>query len=104
MSYKIQYSAEARMDLRDIYNYIALELLVPDTAKGQTRRIMDAIKTLDTFPMRYSLYKDEPWNSKGLRFLPIDNYMVLYLPNEEMETVNIVRIMYIGRDISKQLD
>jgi toxin ParE1/3/4 len=77
---------------------------VPDTAKGQTRRIMDAIKTLDTFPMRYSLYKDEPWNSKGLRFLPIDNYMVLYLPNEEMETVNIVRIMYIGRDISKQLD
>ena len=40
MSYKIQYSAEARQDLRDIFNYIALELLVPDTANGQTRRIM----------------------------------------------------------------
>lgn len=35
MSYKVQYSAEARQDLRDIFNYIALELLVPDTAKKQ---------------------------------------------------------------------
>lgn len=40
MSYKVQYSAEARQDLKDIFNYIAQELLVPDTAKNQTRRIM----------------------------------------------------------------
>lgn len=31
MSFKVQYSTEARQDLRDIFNYIALELLVPDT-------------------------------------------------------------------------
>ena len=36
MSYKVQYSAEAKQDLRDIFNYIVLELLVPDTAKNQT--------------------------------------------------------------------
>ena len=30
MSYKVQYSAEARQDLKDIFNYIAQELLVPD--------------------------------------------------------------------------
>ena len=29
------YSAEARQDLRDIYEYIAYELLVPETAAGQ---------------------------------------------------------------------
>ena len=33
MSYKVQYSAEARQDLKDIFNYIAQKLLVPDTAK-----------------------------------------------------------------------
>jgi toxin ParE1/3/4 len=103
MSYTIQYSAEARQDLRDIFNYIALELLVPDTAKNQTRRIMDAVKSLDKMPMRYSLYKDEPWHSVGLRLLPVDNYVILYLPDEEKQIVSIVRIMYGGMDISKQL-
>lgn len=104
MSYKIQYTTEARRDLRDIFTYISTELLVPEIAKNQARRIMDAVNTLDEFPMRHSLYKDEPWNSAGLRYLPIDNYIILYLPNEENGIVNIVRIMYGGRDISKQLD
>lgn len=104
MSYKVQYSAEARQDLRGIFNYIALELLVPDTAKNQTRRIMDAVKSLDEVPMRHSLYRDEPWYSLGLRFLPVDNYIILYLPNEEKQIVSVVRIMYGGRDISKQLE
>ena len=31
----LAYSAEARQDLRDIYEYIAYELLVPETAAGQ---------------------------------------------------------------------
>jgi toxin ParE1/3/4 len=104
MSYKVQYSAEARQDLRDIFNYIALELLVPDTAKNLIRRIMDAVKSLEEMPMRYSLHRDEPWRSLGLRFVPVNNYIILYLPDEEKRIVNIVRIMYGGRDISKQLE
>ena len=31
----VAYSAEARQDLRDIYEYIAYELLIPETAAGQ---------------------------------------------------------------------
>lgn len=103
MSYMIQYSADARKDLRDIHEYIANELLVPDTAKAQVKRIMKAVRSLDEFPMRNTLYKDEPWHSQGLRFLPIDNYIIFYLPNEEKNIVNIVRIMYAGRDVGKQL-
>lgn len=43
MSWKIKYTAQAREDLRDIYEYIALGLLAPENAVGQTRRIMQAI-------------------------------------------------------------
>ncbi len=32
MIFYVAYSAEARQDLRDIYEYIAYELLVPETA------------------------------------------------------------------------
>lgn len=102
MSFKIQYSADAKEDIRTIHEYIAKELLVPDTAKEQIKRIMEAAKNLDELPMRHSLYKDEPWHSQGLRFLPIDNYIIFYLPDEEKNIVSIVRIMYSGRDVSKQ--
>lgn len=104
MRYKIFYTAGAKCDLRGIYSYIAEELLVPDTAAGQVQRIMKEIRSLEEMPMRYRLYDDEPWHGLGLRFFPVDNYLVFYLPDESTDTVRIVRIMYGGRDIRRQLD
>ncbi len=49
MSWNIVYTARARRDLRDIYEYIAYELLVPETAARQTQRIMKEIRTLNVF-------------------------------------------------------
>ena len=104
MSWNIVYTEKAECDLRDIFEYIAFNLLVLDTAKKQTRRIMDAILSLEQMPMRHSLYDKEPWCSKGLRVLPIDNYLAFYLPIESEKVVVIIRIMYEGRDINHLLD
>jgi len=103
MSWKINYSAQALEDLKAIYEYIAFELLVPETARDQVKRITDSISKLDEMPMMYKAYKEEPWKSKGLRLFPVDNYIVLYLPKEDSNTVVIARIFYGGRDITKQL-
>lgn len=103
MNWKIVYTAGARRDLRNIYEYIAYDLIAPETAAGQTQRIMKEIRTLDETPMRFRLYDDEPWHSVGLRFFPVDNYLVFYLLDEAKNTVSIVRIMYGGRDIRRQL-
>ena len=54
--------------------------------------------------MRFRLYNEEPWHSAGLRFFPVNHYLVFYLPDEAKNTVNIVRIIYSGRDIRKQLE
>ena len=104
MIFDVSYSAEARQDLRDIYEYIAYELLVPETAARQAERIMKAARSLEQIPMRYRLYEGEPWHSQGLRVLPVDNYLVFYLPDETNATVSIIRIMYGGRDVDKQLN
>ena len=104
MIFHVIYSAEARRDLRDIYEYIAYELLVPETAAGQTGRIMKAVRSLEQMPLRHRLYEEEPWHSQGLRVLPVDNYLVFYLPDETNAIVSIIRIMYGGRDIDKQLN
>ena len=103
MSWDIVYTAQARQDLRDIYEYIALELLAPENAAGQTQRIMKMIRSLEEMPMRYQLYGEEAWLSRGIRFLPVDNYLIVYLPEEPQNTVNIIRIMYGGRDVRSQL-
>lgn len=104
MNFEVSYSAEARQDLRDIYEYIAYELLATETAAGQTERIMKAVRSLEQMPMRHRLYEEEPWHCQGLRVLPVDNYLVFYLPDETSATVSIIRIMYGGRDIDKQLN
>lgn len=102
MSWDIVYTAGARRDLRDIYEYIAYELLAPETTAGQTQRSMKEIRALDEMPMRFRLYEEGPWYSEGLRFFPVDNYLVFYLADETQNTVDIVRIMYGGREIRKQ--
>lgn len=104
MIYRVLYSAKARLDLRSIYKYIAEDLLAPKAAARQTRRIMEAVRSLEQMPMRHRLYEEEPWNSQGLRVFPVDNYLIFYLPDEPSATVSIVRIMYGGRDIERQLN
>ncbi len=103
MIYDVVYSAESRQDLRNIYEYIAYELLVPEIAASQVDRIMKAARSLEQMPMRYTCYEEEPWHSQGLRFLPLDNYVIFYLPDETTSVVNIIRIMYGGRDVKRQL-
>ncbi|MCM1569281.1 MAG: type II toxin-antitoxin system RelE/ParE family toxin [Roseburia sp.] len=65
MSWDIVYTARARQDLRDIYEYMALELLAPETATRQTQRIMKTIRSLEEIPMCHQLYEEEPWHSRG---------------------------------------
>lgn len=103
MVWKVNYTKDAEQDLQDIYDYISDGLLEPTTAANQTNRIMDAVDSLDRMPFRHILYDSELWRTKGLRVLPVDNYLVFYLPNESRSIVTIIRIMYGGRDIEKHL-
>ncbi len=104
MKWKVVYTSQARQDLRNIFQYIANELLVPETAANQVERILKGIRNLDEMPLRFPLYEKEPWNSRGLRYFPVNYYIIYYLLDEDVGTVNIVRIIYGGRDISKQLN
>lgn len=103
MKFKVQYSSEALDDLRALFEYIANELQAPETATAQYRRISEAVKKLDEMPTRFPLYQYEPWFSEGMRWLPVDNYLVFFFSDEKLKTVSVARIMYKGRDVKKQL-
>ncbi|WP_062105433.1 type II toxin-antitoxin system RelE/ParE family toxin [Bacillus niameyensis] len=103
MKYKLLLTEQADLDLRGIYEYIAFTLLEPDIAAGQLMRIENAILSLDEMPQRFRLFEKEPWHSRGLCQMPVDHFIVFYIPNDKDKTVTVIRVMYGRRNIDEQL-
>lgn len=103
MSYTIDLSIEAKEDLRKIYSYIAFKLMAPANASNQIKRLKKNILALDFMPTMFKLYEKEPWHSRGMRIMPVDNYVVFYFVDEKNKKVNIARIIYGAMDLDKQI-
>lgn len=108
MKYEVLTTAQAAADLRAIFEYIAYDLLAGQNALNQLDRLEQAILSLDEMPERYHLYDKEPWKERNLRIMPVDNYLVFYIPlfyipRSEEKTVTVIRVMYGRRDIDAQL-
>lgn len=84
MIYEAITTDQADADLRGIYEYIAFELLSPDNAVGQLDRLEEHIIGLEEFPEKFRPYEKEPWHSRGLRVMPVDNYLVFHITNKDV--------------------
>lgn len=104
MTFVVKVSEQADSDLREIYEYIAVELQSPENADKQMNRIESRILSLEEMPERFKRYEKEPWHSRGLRIVPVDHYIVAYIPDAVTKTVTIIRVMYGRRDIEQQLN
>ena len=91
MNYEVELSEQADSDLRGIFEYIAFELQSPENASGQLDRLEEQILSLDNMPERYRKYENEPWKSRGLRVLPVDNYVIFYIPDSIRMTIAAFR-------------
>lgn len=97
MKFNVELTEQADKDLRSIYLYISVDLNSPENAIKQIKRLWDAILSLDELPQRYHRYEDEPWHSRGIRVLPVDN------PFVKEKIVRIATVMYSGRNIDEHL-
>ena len=101
MKYTIFIAKKAEEDLGKIFEYLAYKVMAGENAVRQLNRIQTAIESLDEMPLRNRVYDKEPWKTRNLRIMPVDNYLVFYLTETEVLKVTILRIMYGGRDITK---
>ena len=99
--YAVQITDKALADMEEIYTYIAEQLLAPENAIGQYNRIAEAIQNLNVFPERVRIMESEPENTMGLRQLPIDNFSVFYVIEDNR--VIVTRVLYSASDISRRL-
>ena len=104
MKYSIVLTETAQADLSAIFRYIAVDLQSVQNANAQLSRIEKAIASLNQMPERYRVYDRKNWRECNLRIMPVDNYLVFYVPTQEDTTVTVMRIMYGGRDIDRQLE
>ncbi|MDR0854020.1 MAG: type II toxin-antitoxin system RelE/ParE family toxin [Clostridiales Family XIII bacterium] len=104
MIFGVEISEQANNDLRGIFEYIIFQLNAPRNAASQIDRLEEQILSLDQCPERFHLYNKEPWKTRGLRIMPIDNYLVMYIADNQRQIVTVIRVMYGGRDVDAQLE
>ena len=98
MSYSVKITDYATEQIKETISYISKILLVPETAAAWSDYLQKAIAGLETMPERFPLVDEEPWRSKGIRKMPVKNFIVYYLAHEESKTVWITAVIYARRD------
>lgn len=76
--YRVQITDSALADMNELYEYIAFKLMAPENTLGQYNRIADEIMKLNTMPERNRIMDVEPWKTRELRRMNVDNYSVFY--------------------------
>ena len=82
MKYDVTFTEQAENDLRGIFEYMAFDLLSPENAAGQPDRIEEKILSLGEYPEKFRQYEREPWKSRNTRVVPVDNYVIFYIPDK----------------------
>lgn len=75
-TYHVQIANLTLKNMEELYEYNVVQLEAPENAIGQYNRMADAVETFSSMPEREKLVDVEPWKSRGMRWLNVDNYSV----------------------------
>ena len=98
MRYKVKLTTQAIGQIEETVRYISKILLDPETARKSADAMQCEIEKLDFMPSKYPLTEEEPWHTKGIRKMPVKNFIVYYLVSEEEKTVWVTAVIYGRRD------
>lgn len=99
--YKVDLSAPAKEDLREIHNYILNNFFSQQSADSKIDLILTALEILVTFPEGFPTvasrgYGELTEDGKAYRYMPIENYIAFFYIEK--------RKVYISRIISSRQD
>ena len=103
-AYKVRITAQAAEHLRGIREYIVREFKAPKTAKNMIRSLRKEMASLSKMPTRVKTIEEQPWGDKGIRKTRYKNYYIYFWISEETKTVQVIAVVYVGRDQKRQLE
>lgn len=100
-NYKVVFSPQSLLDIKEINNYISKNLSNPDSAKKITRRLFDDcdnLKINHSAGIKVSKYTKYP---NDFKFVLSGNYSIFYYISQQ--NINIVRVLYSKCDFISRL-
>ena len=90
--YQLKIFPLAKLDMEQIFNYIAVDLCNPTAAIRQINDFENAFENVCAFPKSCPYMKNEYVKDKSLRKLVVNNYIAFYrVKNNEIQ---VVRVLY----------
>ncbi|MFZ5596168.1 MAG: type II toxin-antitoxin system RelE/ParE family toxin [Bacillota bacterium] len=102
--YEIIYLPAARQDITDIILYISDRLKAPKAAMALLDALDHSISLLSDFPYAHKLYRPVRSLQNDYRMLPVENYAVFYVVQEQKKIVEIHRVIYAKMDLMKLIE
>ena len=104
MAYNYSFTREAEKDFDEILHYMTDTLDNPSAASAFMEKMEKVISEIRHFPKCGSLVENEFITQKGIRKMPISNYLLYYRLNEIDECIHILRIIYGRRNMNNILN
>jgi len=98
MVYKLIVSKEAHLDIDGIVNYIAVKLSNVSAAICFLDDVEKSYKNIVENPFMYNFCNDVKLKNQSYRKIPIKNYLILYLVDEKLQIITVMRVFYGARN------
>lgn len=89
----------AQKDLYNLFDYIAYELHNPESASALLEEFEKKLQSIMDFPYQYQVIPNTTFEYDKVRKCPLGNYFLVYIVNEDMDRVEIIRILYYRSDL-----
>jgi len=89
---------DAVEDFNQIIQYITYSLINPEGAIKLIQLFESKLQTIMSFPNSYPIIYNSRLELSNLRKCRMDNYLIIYILNQELEQIEVVRILYQRED------
>jgi len=96
--FELVFSEKINNDIISALNYIRNILEAPKAAENHYEELKKKYEQLKENPYIRPLVQDKYLATKGVRFIKVKNYILIYRINEENNTVFLFRFIYCRRD------
>jgi len=96
--FELAFSERINNDIVSSINYIKNELKAPMAAQNHVEELKKKYVKLRENPFARPLVRNKYLASKGIRFIMVKKFMLVYKINEENNTVFLYRFIYSRRD------
>lgn len=103
MEYKLKLTDEFLEEIDEICDYISINLKSPNIANKLRKKVVYNLLPLEKSPKMFAEIEKMSKTERRYRRIIVDNYIILYVIDEEEKIIYIAHIYYGGRNYIENL-